>query len=67
MVFAGYEQLMTLSEVEHDGPMSQTWNIIQLKPGGALLIATFFSAESSAILSFCQMILTNVSFWGRMD
>ena len=67
VVFAGYEQLTTLSEVEHDGLMSQTWNVIQLNPGGVLLIATFFSAESSAILSFCQMILTNVSFWGRMD
>jgi hypothetical protein len=45
VVFAGYEQLITLSEVEHDDLMSQTWNLVQLNPGGVLLIATLPSVE----------------------
>lgn len=38
VLFAGYEQVVTLSEEKRTGLMSEAWNIIQLNPGGELLI-----------------------------
>jgi hypothetical protein len=36
--FAGYEQVVSLSEFKSDEIMSEAWSLIQLKPGGELLI-----------------------------
>jgi hypothetical protein len=38
VTFAGYEQIVTLSESKHDDIASEVWNLIQLNPGGQLLI-----------------------------
>ena len=38
VLFAGYEQVVTLSESKLDGIMSEAWSLVQLNPGGDLLI-----------------------------
>lgn len=38
VLFAGYEQVVSLSESKLDDIMSEAWNLIQLYPGGLLLI-----------------------------
>jgi hypothetical protein len=38
VLFAGYEQVVTLSETRLDDIMSEAWDLIQLNPGGELLI-----------------------------
>jgi hypothetical protein len=38
VLFAGYEQVVTLSEGQLDDIMSESWSSIQLNPGGLLLI-----------------------------
>jgi hypothetical protein len=38
LTFAGYEQVVVLSETQPDDKVSETWNLIQLNPGGQLLI-----------------------------
>jgi hypothetical protein len=38
VIFAGYKQVVTLSESRQDGILSEAWNIIQLNPGGTILI-----------------------------
>jgi hypothetical protein len=38
VIFAGYEQVVTLSEATPDDIMSETWNLIQLNAGGQLII-----------------------------
>jgi hypothetical protein len=36
--FAGYEQVLSLSESKRDDLMTEVWNLFQLNPGGVLLI-----------------------------
>ncbi len=36
--YAGYEQVVTLTEGQHDAIMSQAWILIQLNPGGQLFV-----------------------------
>jgi hypothetical protein len=38
VTFAGYEQVASLAENERNEIMSEAWNIVQLNPGGVLLI-----------------------------
>jgi len=38
VIFAGWEQTIFLSESKRDHIMSQAWNLVQLNPGGILLI-----------------------------
>jgi hypothetical protein len=38
VTYAGYSQTATLSEGQADAIMSETWNLIQLNPGGTLII-----------------------------
>jgi len=38
VLFAGYEQVVSLSESKLDDIMSEAWSLIQLNPGGVLLI-----------------------------
>ncbi len=38
ILFAGYEQVVSLSETQTDDIASEVWNLIQLNPGGQLLI-----------------------------
>jgi len=38
ILFAGYEQVVTLSEAELDGIVTEVWSLIQVNPGGVLLI-----------------------------
>jgi hypothetical protein len=45
ITFFGYEQRMTLSETRHDDLLSQTWSLVQLNPGGMLLISTLPNVE----------------------
>jgi hypothetical protein len=45
VIFAGYEQTITLGERRHDAIMSAAWNLIQLNPGGVILIPAFPGVE----------------------
>jgi hypothetical protein len=45
ITFFGYEQRMTLSETRHDDLLSQTWSLVQLNPGGMLLISALPTVE----------------------
>lgn len=38
VLFAGYEQIVSLAERTHDAIMSEAWNLIQVNPGGVALI-----------------------------
>jgi hypothetical protein len=38
VTFAGYSQTVTLTEVHTDAIMSESWNLVQLNPGGEVLI-----------------------------
>jgi len=38
VVFAGYEQVITLKEANRSGLVAETWSLLQLNPGGILLI-----------------------------
>jgi hypothetical protein len=38
LLFAGYEQVITISESEQDDIVTENWSLIQLNPGGLLLI-----------------------------
>jgi hypothetical protein len=38
VTYAGYEQIVTLSERQTDAILSGSWNLIQLNPGGRLII-----------------------------
>jgi hypothetical protein len=38
VLFAGYEQVVTLSEAKRDDIVSEAWSLIQLNPGGVLVI-----------------------------
>lgn len=38
VLFAGYEQVVSLSESKLDDIMSEAWSLVQLNPGGLLLI-----------------------------
>jgi hypothetical protein len=38
VVFAGYEQTMVLSESQRNGIVSASWNLLQVRPGGRILI-----------------------------
>ncbi len=47
ITYAGYGQTVTLSETQHDAILSQTWNLIQLNPGGQVLIPANPCAEAT--------------------
>jgi hypothetical protein len=47
LIFAGYEHLIALSESKHDEIMSESWNLVQLNPGGQLLIPASPQVEYS--------------------
>jgi hypothetical protein len=38
VLFAGYEQVVTLSDAKRDDIVSEAWSLIQLHPGGVLVI-----------------------------
>ncbi len=38
IIYAGYEQVVTLTEVRSDDITSAAWNLIQLNPGGTILM-----------------------------
>ena len=38
ITYAGYEQVLTLREDKADGILSEVWNLIQLNPGGVLIL-----------------------------
>ncbi len=43
--FSGYEQTVTLTDLEPDGRESQAWNITQVPPGGVVLVPVVPGAE----------------------
>lgn len=45
--FAGYEQAITLAETQADRIMSEAWSLVQLNPGGELLIPASPQVEYS--------------------
>lgn len=45
VAYAGYEQEVTLCEAQRDAILSQTWNVVQLPPGGRVLVPTAPDAE----------------------
>jgi len=47
LTFAGYEQVVSLSETESDDILTESWNSIQLNPGGSLLIPAAPGVEYS--------------------
>lgn len=38
VLYAGYEQILSISESKQDDLMTEAWNLVQLNPGGLLLI-----------------------------
>ena len=38
VLFAGYEQILSISESKRDDLMTEVWSLLQLNPGGLLLI-----------------------------
>jgi hypothetical protein len=47
VTYAGYAQTVVLSESRQDAIMSESWNLMQLNPGGELLIPATAGAEHS--------------------
>jgi hypothetical protein len=47
VTFAGYEQVVTLTETKCDDIVSESWNLVQLNPGGQLLIPASPQVEYS--------------------
>jgi hypothetical protein len=47
VTFAGYEQVVTLTETKADDIVSESWNLVQLNPGGQLLIPASPQVEYS--------------------
>lgn len=47
VIFAGYEQTVTLSEAQTDAIASQSWLLIQVNPGGVALIPFTASPEAT--------------------
>ena len=47
MIYAGYEEVVTLSEKNNNDTLSATWNIVQLYPGGTILIPTTTSVVNT--------------------
>lgn len=45
VVYAGYEQVVTLSETDQDDILSGAWNIIPLYPGGEMILPASPSVE----------------------
>jgi len=45
VTYAGYEQVITLSERVNDGILSESWNLIQVNPGGMMLIPATAAPE----------------------
>ncbi len=45
VVYAGYEQVISLSESKLDAIMSEAWNVIALNPGGVMLVPVSPSFE----------------------
>jgi hypothetical protein len=45
VAYAGYEQEITLRETQRDAILSQAWNVVQLPPGGRILVPTVPDAE----------------------
>jgi len=43
--FCGYEQVVTLTDLEPDGRESQAWSITQVPPGGVILVPVVPGAE----------------------
>ncbi|MBN1314423.1 MAG: hypothetical protein JXA42_03110 [Anaerolineales bacterium] len=41
VIYAGYEQEITLSEDKQDDIISNVWSVVQLNPGGSILTPTF--------------------------
>jgi hypothetical protein len=50
VVFAGYEQTVTLTEAEPDGISCQSWGLIQLRPRGTVLVPASPQAELTEYL-----------------
>ena len=44
--FAGFEQIVTLSETTTDDIVSETWNLVQINPEGTLLVPAVPCAEA---------------------
>ncbi|MBN1679093.1 MAG: hypothetical protein JW966_02295 [Anaerolineae bacterium] len=38
VLYAGYEQIVTLSERHHDAIRSASWNLVQVHPGGQMIV-----------------------------
>jgi len=51
VIFAGYEHAITLSEGSRDDIMSESWNLIQLPPGGKIFIPASPAVEPVDYLS----------------
>jgi len=47
VIFAGYEHVITLKELKADGVLSESWDLVQVRPGGNVIIPSFFGLEST--------------------
>jgi hypothetical protein len=45
VIYCGYDHSLTLSESENDGLISQTWDLVQINPGGTIFIPTLPTIE----------------------
>lgn len=50
VLFAGYEQVVTLAEQQSTGIMSEAWNLVQINPGGQLVVPALPVLEASPYL-----------------
>lgn len=51
VIYAGYEQEVTLSERRHDDILSGAWNVVELYPGGQMLVPTSPYVETTDYLA----------------
>jgi len=47
VMYAGYEQIVTLRETKHDPILCESWNVLPVWPGGRLIIPSTPAAEVS--------------------
>jgi hypothetical protein len=63
IIFAGYQQTVTLSEHQRDDLLSSAWNVIELHPGGDILIPAAPCVEVTDYMEpvdeHCQTIHSN--------
>jgi len=64
VLFAGYQQTVDLSETRQDEIVSESWNLIQVRPGGQILIPTTPQPEYTDYYAPIDAAHLSVDSWG---